>query len=871
MAIRPQCFSRFPARPASTSWRLIIALLVASVAAATASLQAQPAIQPQPKLELTRAVRPWESLDVTGSRAALFGNESGRVEAWVYPLKILRNFHLLFHAEEHVLLADSLARTVIVRPESTTILYASDTFTVRETMVVPLDRPGAVIYLDIHSAAPLEIEAVFERDFQLEWPAVLADPDIQWLPAARGYLFTCERPDFAAMIGSPSATVGDAEFTTHYGSSSESSFHLGVSKPGEDHKLIVLAASFSGTKQLDLTYKDMVAHAGEFQSEAATYYQHYLDRTVQLELPDRGLQQAYDWARINMTQALVDNPMLGKGLIAGYGASGSDRRPGFDWFFGRDAFWTSFALNAEGDFSTTRAALDFLTGFQRDDGKIPHEIPQSISVTEPLSKVPSAYASADATPLYLIAFDDYVTQSGDVEFARQKWPSLEKAYAYLRSTFDADHLARNETFGHGWVEGGPLFPAHMEFYQAGLGVEALHAWSRLLHATGHEQPAALDGEMRETRAQLDRVFWMPQQKHYAFAVDVHGAPSDAPTVLTMVPMWFGLVDEEHTQSTLDELAGPGHQADWGMRLLSSSDSRYDPGGYHYGSVWPLFTGWASVSQYRHHRPFAGYENLRANALLTFAGIPGHVTEVLSGDANQALATSTPHQTWSSAMVIEPLLLGMFDLHVDAAKRNVSLCPQLPANWHNVALRNIRVGEATINLRLEQNPGIARLHITGKDTTGINLDPTFVFSPHAHIRKVTLDHRTVAFTVDANPLDQHLHVHVPLTGQEQTLKIESEGDLRISYDSVLPPLGAASSGLRLTHESWSPDHTTWTMQLEGAPASTYEIAVSDPAQIASVEGGELVKDDHGDSLLRVLLSDHSPARAMLTLHLIGRKR
>ena len=57
-----------------------------------------------------------------------------------------------------------------------------------------------------------------------------------------------------------------------------------------------------------------------------------------------------------------------------------------------------------------------------------------------------------------------------------------------------------------------------------------------------------------------------------------------------------------------------HQADWGMRIISDS-SRYSGGGYHYGSVWPLFTGWASVGEYRYHRALPAYANLRANALL----------------------------------------------------------------------------------------------------------------------------------------------------------------------------------------------------------------------------------------------------------------
>src|SRR5260370_815443 len=124
-------------------------------------------------LELSRAVRPWEFLPVTGTRAGLLGNESGRMEAGVYPLNILREFHLKFHTARRVLPAQVLARTITVRPESSTILYAGDTFTVQETFFVPLHEQGAVILLDVETEQPFAIEAAFHRDFQLQWPPSL--------------------------------------------------------------------------------------------------------------------------------------------------------------------------------------------------------------------------------------------------------------------------------------------------------------------------------------------------------------------------------------------------------------------------------------------------------------------------------------------------------------------------------------------------------------------------------------------------------------------------------------------------------------------------------------------------------------------------
>src|SRR4029077_2236591 len=89
-------------------------------------------------LELSRTDRPWEFLSAVGTRAGLFGNEAGQFEAWVYPLKILSDFHLRFHVDDRVIPGESLARPVTTRPESSTILYTSDTFSVRETFFVPV-------------------------------------------------------------------------------------------------------------------------------------------------------------------------------------------------------------------------------------------------------------------------------------------------------------------------------------------------------------------------------------------------------------------------------------------------------------------------------------------------------------------------------------------------------------------------------------------------------------------------------------------------------------------------------------------------------------------------------------------------------------
>src|SRR3989440_1241904 len=613
-------------------------------------------------LELSRAARPWEFLCAVGTRAGLFGNESGRMEAWVYPLKLLRDFRLKFHVDGRVLPAETLVRTVVVRPESSAILYAGDTFSVRETFFVPVNEPGVVILLEVETEQPFEIEASFLRDFQLEWPGALGGTYSFWDKDQRAFYLGEETRKFSAFVGSPTGTEDHAEYQTNYSESSVNSFRLGAIQKGKETKLIVFAGSLDGRAHAEETYRRLSTSYQALLRDSAAYYQKYLDDTVSLELPDARIQQAYEWSRVSVLQGMVNNPFLGTGLVAGYRTSGASQRPGFAWFFGRDSFWTSFALNASGDFSNSRAALEFISKYQREDGKIPHEISQGAGFVNWFKDYPYGYASADATPLYIIAFNDYVIRSGDVDFARQKWDSLWKAYQFMRSTYDDQSLPQNFGYGHGWVEGGPLLPVKTEFYQSGLGLEALRALANLAKLAGKDDVGKdLQPAFDRQKPAFNQAFWSPEKKAFAFALDQQNRRVDELTVLTTVPMWFGVTDEDKSQATIQQLADTDLQTDWGMRIISNRSPIYNGSGYHFGSVWPLFTGWAAVGEYRYHESLAAYSNLRSNALLTLDGSLGHVTEVLSGDYYEQISTSSPHQIWSAAMVVSPILRGMMGL------------------------------------------------------------------------------------------------------------------------------------------------------------------------------------------------------------------
>ena len=829
---------------------LLLALFSPAAPAQALSASTQP-------LQLSRPARTWEFLPAVGQRAAFFGEESGRMEAWVYPLKLLRDLHLIFHTGGEnlpggeAIPADSLARSIVVRPESASILYAGDNFTVRETFFVPVQESGALILFDIYTEQPLDIEVAFQADFALEWPGAIGGTDMEIAPDNHSFLFGAEAKHFFGIVGSPTGANLHAEYQTNYSASQQSSFRLGVTARGSDQKIVALAASTGGLQPAEATYNKLTSSWRDLLHQSADYYRDYLAKTISLELPDAQLQQAYDWARVSVIQGLVNNPQLGPGLIAGYRISGDDQRPGFAWFFGRDSLWTSFALNASGDTATSRTALAFITKFQRDDGKIPHEISQAAGLVDWFKDFPFAYASADATPLYIIAMNDYLLHSGDTAFIKEKWPSIVKAYQFLKSTWNAQGFPKNFGIGHGWVEGGPLLPVQSELYQSGLGVEALSALANLARATGQQSPEAdLDQLFSQHKSQLNDAFWLSEKNRYAFALDQQDHAVDELSVLSTVPMWFGLLDAPKADETITQLAAPDHQTDWGMRIISSSSKKFGGEGYHFGSVWPLFTGWAAVGEYRYHRPHPAYANLRSNALLTFDGSLGHVTEVLSGTDFESLSTSSPHQIWSAAMVISPILRGLFGLESDALTHTLSFTPHVPADWSTFAIRNIPIASDQIDLRYRKSLTDITLEVTRNGSENVSLDFAPALSLRAKVLGVDLNGHPTQFHIAENETDQHVQIHVPLITNSNTIRIRLKNDFDFSYNSTLPMLGESSQGLRILSESWSPDRDTLTVEAAGVPGATYDLALWSAQQIHSIDGAKLIESPGSAPLARV---------------------
>ncbi len=814
----------------------------------------------QSGLVLKRPAQTGAFFDVLGRRAALFGYEDRPFEAWTYPLKILRDFELSFQIENYPGdFPDAETITHIeVRPEATVRTYTHAAFTVRQILFAPIDEMGAVMLLDVDTVRPLQITASFRPDLRLMWPAGLMTGGLGWDAEAHRYTIVEETRRFVGVVGAPGAQ--DVSMMPYQEEPRDvpNRFVIQIAPDVARAYLlpIVIAGSVTGRDDALATYDRLLAGASTLYNDAARYYRDLLERTTGLHTPDDRLNDAFAWAKIGTDKGLATNPMLGTGFVAGFRTAGNSERPGFAWFFGRDALWTTFALLAYGDFDGARTALDFLQQFQRD-GRIPHEVSQSAALLPWFDDYPYPWASADATPLFIIAHAGYYHATGDVAYLRDNYDALKAAFRFTAATdTDGNDLIENTNVGHGWVEGGELYPAHEEIYMQGLWVQAARDMAVLAEVIGDASMASQARAAAErTRTAMEDTYWLADAGIYAFSSPHPNDPFYAEdTVLPAVPMWWGVLNDAHAQESIDHLGGGALATDWGTRILSAHSSRYDPLSYHYGSVWPLFTGWASMGAYRYDRPHVGYQALMATALLTFQDAYGYVTELLSGDYNTAFGRSSHHQVWSEAMVVTPAVHGMLGLEARDGARLLRFAPSLPEDWDAVSVTHAAAGAGRYDLSVERGEGTLTVVVEQREAGGaeaVEVAPAFPLDAVVH--SVQVNGNLGLFNLTQQGDRQRAVVQAPAAGRLEFVFTLTPGT-GVYVHQEMPAEGARSQGLRVLRDR--AEDGALHLRLEGRGGRTYRLHARTPHRIAAADGVTVTQEDGADALLEVSF-DGSP--------------
>ncbi len=428
-----------------------------------------------------------------------------------------------------------------------------------------------------------------------------------------------------------------------------------------------------------------------------------------------------DWDPLRLTyrRSLVDLAALRfTPIVAGHGSLPAAGLPWFMATFGRDSILTSLqALPFTPELAaTTLRVLGRWQGSRSDDfrdedpGKILHEMRYGeLSAFEERPHTPY-YGTADATALYVVLLDEYAQWSGDADLVRQLEPVARAAlrwideYGDLTGTGYVSYRRRNPktglenqcwkdswdsiSYADGRLPGFPRATAELQ----GYAYDAKMRGARLAR-TYWNDPAyadALEREAADLKDRFNRDFWVADRDYYALALDGDGEQVDALTSNTGHLLWSGIVPEDRAQSVVGHLLGPRLFSGWGIRTLAEGDRRYNPIGYHVGTVWPFdnsFIAWG-LRRYGFKEEAA---RVAAGILDAAAFFQGRLPEAFGGYDRSVTKypvqypTACSPQAWSTGA---PLLLLRTMLGLQPLDGHLVVDPALPEGIGRVELLDI---------------------------------------------------------------------------------------------------------------------------------------------------------------------------------------
>ncbi len=394
---------------------------------------------------------------------------------------------------------------------------------------------------------------------------------------------------------------------------------------------------------------------------------------------------------------------------------------GLPWFmtmFGRDSIFTSLqALPFTPELAaTTLQALGDWQGSRVDDfrdedpGRILHEMRYGEMTAFEERPHSPYYGCADATPLWVVLLDEYERWTGDRKLVRELEHQARAAlrwideYADLMGTGYIWYQRRNEKTGlenqcwkdswdsisyrDGRLPGFPRATCELQ----GYAYDAKLRGARLARLVWKDTELAdkLERDAANLKRRFNRDFWVQDGEYFALALDTEGNQVDSLTSNNGHLLWSGIVDKSKAKAVAGHLLGPRLFSGWGVRTLAEGEGRYNPIGYHVGTVWPFdnsFIAWG-LRRYGFKEEAA---QIAAGILDAAEFFQGRLPEAFGGYERTVTKypvqypTACSPQAWSTGT---PLLLLRTMLGLEPIGDHLVVDPALPQGIGHVELLDI---------------------------------------------------------------------------------------------------------------------------------------------------------------------------------------
>jgi len=758
-----------------------------------------------------------------GERILIMSHENGGIEEiWTHPFMTLRDFSsgIRNQGSDSILWLSKRTPEIEIRPEGFIRHYTVEQGILDEIVIADPSLPCGVVHYEWHGNKAVELSIHFKTNLRLMWPypaEAIGSICQGWDMDLNAFYFTDKSGDFAVMVG------GNRSPTTHEAKQGDGFIlNAGLTyslEPG-DALDVVFTSGTSGIEETTALFDQVIRDPYAIFANNEKHVDALFNKSLLITTPDKNFNSGYKWALIGTDRFFVSTPGMGSALVAGYGTTkrgwdGAQKvsgRPGYSWYFGRDGQWSGFALLDYGDFEKVRMNLAFFLKYQDLNGKIFHEATTSGVIH---------YDAADATPLFIVLAGSYLSHSGDTSFIRSNWKGIKKAIDFCYSTdTDQDYLIENTNVGHGWIEGGELFGSHSSFYLTGCWLAALKAAAEMAETIGDPDVLRYQHDMNRLQTMIDQKFWNPTEQFYAYGLNKDGSQRTEATILAAVPACFGITDKNKTRFLLDQYASNTFSTNWGTRIISEESPMFNPTGYHYGSVWPLFTGWTALAEYRYGNYTQGYSHILNNMNISRHWGLGYVEEVLNGAVYQPSGVC-PHQCWSETMVLQPVIEGMLGIEVDAHRNTLNFSPRIPADWNSLTVKKVRLGNQVVNLSFQRDSSMMRWQCYKSGNLPVTVNMQMAIPPDTKIEKLLVNGKEYPFTTFTTSRNITLMMNF-LVDSKINIEIGFIGGISVLPRTYTPGPGEKAEGMRIIDANLRGYH--YTIDLEGVAESSDTLSV-----------------------------------------------
>ncbi|HKT60506.1 MAG TPA: glycogen debranching N-terminal domain-containing protein [Gemmatimonadales bacterium] len=435
---------------------------------------------------------------------------------------------------------------------------------------------------------------------------------------------------------------------------------------------------------------------------------------------------------------------------------------GIPWFatlFGRDSLIAALQLLPFAP-EVARDTLYLLASYQADrvdqwrdaaPGKILHEL--RVGEMARIDAIPHSpyYGSVDATPLFLIVLAEYVAWTGDLALFDELGDHVRRALQWIDCFGDSDgdgyveyrSASEHGLVNQGWKDSGDAIideqgriatpPIAMVEVQAYVYAAKL-AVADLFARRGDQATAErLRREAAALRQQFDRDFWVESIGCYAMALEAEKQPLRVVSSNAGHALWCGIAEPARAARVVERLMADDMFSGWGVRTLSEHCQGYNPIGYHLGTVWPHDNALIGAGLKRYG--FAAQACRIFEGIVAAAGEFEHhrLPELWTGFSRASYGTPIRYpvachpQAWAAGSL--PFLMRHL-LGVEPAALDGRLHirrPTLPGRVAWLEVHGVRVGAATVDLRLDRPPSgssEARVDVTRvRGTLDVQVDYT----------------------------------------------------------------------------------------------------------------------------------------------------